>query len=124
MPGHEEMVAAVNAYVDAFANGDPEAVVALFAADATVEDPVGTPPHVGHDAIRAFYTGAMKSGAKLRLAGPVRTTTDYAAFAFEVVINHGGQGMVVDVIDTFRFNDEGKAIEMRAFFGPANMKAS
>ena len=120
MPSHEEKVRVVEAYVDAFAKGDPEAVVALFAEDATVEDPVGSPPHRGRDAIRAFYTASMATGAKLKLEGPVRTAADYAAFAFSVTLNYGGEKRV-DVIDTFRFGAEGKVIEMRAYFGPANM---
>lgn len=120
MPSHEEMVRVVEAYVDAFAKGDPEAVVALFAGDATVEDPIGSPAHRGHDAIRAFYTTSMATGAKLKLEGPVRTAGDHAAFAFSVTLNYGGEKRV-DVIDTFRFDEAGKVIEMRAYFGPANM---
>jgi len=30
---------------------------------------------------------------------------------------------VIEVIDTFRLNDEGKIVEMRAYWGPENMKA-
>ena len=52
----EQMTAAVHGYVAAFDKGDPEAVVALFAPDATVEDPVGTEAKIGHAAIREFYT--------------------------------------------------------------------
>lgn len=120
MPSHEEKVRVVEAYVDAFAKGDPEAVVALFAEDAAVEDPVGSPAHRGRDAIRAFYTASMATGAKLKLEGPVRTAADYAAFAFSVTLNYGGEKRV-DVIDTFRFDEAGKVVEMRAYFGPANM---
>ena len=120
MPSHEEKVRTVESYIDAFAKGDPEAVVALFAEDATVEDPIGSPAHRGHDAIRAFYTASMATGAKLKLEGPVRTAADYAAFAFSVTLNYGGEKRV-DVIDTFRFDDAGKVTEMRAYFGPANM---
>lgn len=120
MPTHEEKVRVVEAYIEAFANGDPEAVVALFADDATVEDPIGSPAHEGLDAIRAFYTASMATGAKLKLESPVRTAADHAAFAFSVTLNYGGEKRV-DVIDTFRFDDNGKVIEMRAYFGPANM---
>lgn len=120
MPAQEDMVRTVERYIEAFANDDPEAVVALFADDATVEDPVGSPPHRGRDAIRAFYTASMATGAKLKLEGPVRTTADHAAFAFAVTLNYGGEKRV-DVIDTFRFDEAGKVIEMRAYFGPANM---
>ncbi|WP_380878105.1 hypothetical protein ACFB49_15550 [Sphingomonas sp. DBB INV C78] len=121
MPSHEQMVAAVNGYVAAFDKGDPAAVAALFAPDATVEDPVGTDAHKGHDAILAFYTMSMQTGAKLKLEGPVRTATNYAAFAFSVSFGHSADARV-DVIDTFKFNDEGKVVEMRAYFGPNNMQ--
>ena len=70
MTSPEQMVRAVQTYVEAFDKADPEMVVGLFAPDATVEDPVGTPPHVGHDAIRAFYAASMQTGAKLHLEGP------------------------------------------------------
>jgi steroid delta-isomerase len=115
------MEAAVHEYVAAFDAGAPDRVAALFAPDATVEDPIGTPPHVGHDAILGFYTASMQTGAKLRLEGPVRIAGDYAAFAFSVLLHLDGKDMRVDVIDTFRFNDASQVIEMKAYFGPSNM---
>jgi len=114
------MEAAVHAYVDAFDRKDPAAVAALFAPDATVEDPIGSPPHVGHDAILAFYTASMQTGAKLQLDGPVRLTADYAAFAFSVHLHWEGSDKRVDVIDIFKFNDAGQVTEMKAYFGPTN----
>jgi steroid Delta-isomerase len=121
MPTPEQMEAAVNAYVEAFAKGDPELAVALFAEDAVIEDPVGSPLKVGHEAIRAFYVGSMATGAKLVLDGPIRLAIDHAAFAFHVPLHFDGKDMEIHVIDTFAFNAEGKVREMRAFFGPGNM---
>ncbi len=121
MPDAKAMEAAVHEYVAAFAAGAPERVAALFADGATVEDPIGTPPHVGHDAILGFYTASMQTGAKLQLEGPVRIAGEYAAFAFSVQLHMGGKDMRVDVIDTFRFDDASKVTEMRAYFGPTNM---
>ena len=121
MPATEQMIAAVHAYVDAFDKGDPELAVALFAPDATIEDPIGTPLKIGPDAIREFYVGSMAAGAKLVLDGPIRIGSDYAAFAFSAKLNLNGQDLRVDVIDTFKFNDAGKVIEMKAYFGPGNM---
>ena len=117
----DQMTAAVHGYVDAFEKGDAELAVALFAPDATVEDPVGTPLKRGHDEIRAFYAASMATGAKLKLEGPIRCATDYAAFAFRVQLTLDGKLVTVDVIDTFRFNEDGKVIEMKAYFGPSNM---
>lgn len=121
MPDPKVMEAAVHEYVAAFDAGAPERVAALFAEDATVEDPVGTEPKVGQAAILEFYTASMQTGAKLKLEGPVRICGPYAAFAFSVLLNLGGKDMHVDVIDTFKFNDDGKVVEMRAYFGPTNM---
>lgn len=121
MPDTASMEATVHAYVAAFDRSDPDAVAALFAVDATVEDPIGSPPHVGREAILAFYTASMQTGAKLKLDGPVRIAGDYAAFAFSVLLHWDGTDKRVDVIDTFRFNEAGEVIEMRAYFGPANM---
>ena len=120
----DHMTAAVHAYVAAFEAGDPEAVVGLFAEDATVEDPVGTPAKRGQDEIRAFYTSSMQTGAKLHLQGPVRVGTDYAAFAFQVRLLWEGKISTVDVIDIFRFNADGKVAKMEAYFGPTNFGAA
>lgn len=120
MVDHAAKVAVVQAYIDAFDKSDPDAVVKIFAEDATVEDPIGTPIQKGHAAIREFYANSMKTGAKLSLDTPVRTAEGYAAFAFSVKLNMGGE-KVIQVIDTFKFNDAGKVIEMRAFWSPNNM---
>lgn len=123
MPSTEAMIAAVETYVEAFARGDADMAAALFADDASVEDPVGTPQRVGKAAIAEFYRASMATGAKLTLTGPVRTAADHAAFAFEVALDWQGQRQRIDVIDIFRFDAEGKIAEMRAFFGPHNMHA-
>ncbi|WEK42015.1 MAG: nuclear transport factor 2 family protein [Candidatus Sphingomonas colombiensis] len=116
------MIDTVHAYVAAFDRGDPAAVTALFAADATVEDPVGTEPKRGRQAILDFYTQSMATGAKLALQGPVRAVVPYAAFAFQVALHHEGSDLTVDVIDIFRFDADGKIAAMTAYFGPSNMR--
>jgi len=117
----EHMVAVVEAYVAAFDEADANAVAELYAEAATVEDPIGAPIHNGRAAIRAFYAESMKTGARLKLEGPVRVTQDYAVFPFSVNLTFDGGPKRIDVIDTFRFDDQGKVIEMRAFWGPTNM---
>lgn len=117
----EQMIAAVHAYVAAFETGDPDAAAALFSKDSTVEDPIGSPLHRGREAVRAFYAQSMATGAKLKLEGPVRITGDYAVFPFSVHLAFEGKQPRIDVIDTFKFDDDGKVVEMRAFWGPSNM---
>ena len=122
MPSHEDMVRTVERYVEAFDKNDPAMASDLYAADATVEDPVGTQIHRGREAIHAFYSTSMQANAKLRLDGPVRTGGDYAAFAFTVLVDFGGPKAIA-VIDTFKFDADGKVTEMRAYWSPANMRS-
>jgi acyl-CoA synthetase (AMP-forming)/AMP-acid ligase II len=100
----------------------PRPLAALFADDATVEDPVGSPQRHGRKEIHAFYAQSVTTGAKLELLGEPRCAGDYVAFPFAVKLEWQGRRQVIEVIDTFRFNDAGRITEMRAFFGPANMR--
>jgi steroid delta-isomerase len=115
------MVAVVQRYVDAFANEDSDAITQLYAADATVEDPIGTPLRCGIDAIRDFYTKSVATGAKLTLDGPVRTAGKIAAFAISVHVTLDGSPCRIDVIDTFTFDSNGKVTAMKAFWGSRNV---
>lgn len=121
MPDPVKMEAAVHAYIAAFEAGSADDVATLYAQDATVEDPVGSPLHHGREAVRAFYAESMKTGAKLKLEGPVRVAGEYAVFPFSVNLNYDGSAKRIDVIDTFRFNEADEVVEMRAFWGPSNM---
>jgi steroid Delta-isomerase len=114
---YSDKVAVVNRYVEAFDESDMEIIREIYADDAVVEDPVGTDPHVGIDAVCAFYEGALGSGAKLVVTGPVRSAANTAAFPFQVQMGE----MKIDIIDIFEFNDEGKVTSMKAYWGPDNM---
>jgi steroid delta-isomerase len=121
MPAHDQMVATVHAYVDAFDREDIDAIVRLFAPNATVEDPIGTPVHRGTKAIRAFYAMPISMHAKLTLEGPVRTVDGIAAFPFSVTVPIEGARRRIDVIDTFSFDENGMVLEMHAYWGPENV---
>ena len=115
MPTETTMKAALQAYLDHFNAGDADALTALFADDANVEDPVGAPAHHGKEQIRAFYVDAMKNGAKLSLSAPMRGSHgNAAAMAFEARIG----SLTVRIIDVMTFNEDGKVTSMKAYFGP------
>ena len=118
----EHKIATVHDYVDGFARADAAMIADLFADDATIEDPIGTPIRRGKTEIREFYTYSTSTGARLELLGDPRCAGDSVAFAFAVKLEHEGQRSVIEVIDTFRFDDAGKVVEMRAFWGPGNVK--
>ena len=111
-----DMVAAVHRYVEAFEKSDIDIIRGIFAEDATVEDPVGSPLQDGMDAIVAFYENALASGAKLELTGAPRCAGNAVAFPFRAVM----AGMKVEIIDVFEFNESGKVASMRAYWGPEN----
>lgn len=123
MVDERQMVGTVLKYIDGFARSDSAALADLFAEEATLEDPVGTPPLVGKAAIVSFYQRVVKNGAKLQLVGPVRVTGQHAAFAFESRVVYKGKPSKIDIIDVFRFDAEGKIIAMQAYFGPSNIHA-
>ncbi|MFK0300345.1 nuclear transport factor 2 family protein [Brevundimonas sp. NPDC090276] len=122
MTDHDFKRGVVAAYVDGFGRGDAEALADLYAEHATVEDPVGTAPIKGRTAIQAFYRAAVARGIRLELSGEPRTAGDSVAFPFHVHRRHGGQDEIIEVIDIFRFDPEGHIIEMRAYWGPQNIK--
>jgi len=123
MPTDTEMKQVLQAYVDAYNRSDLDALVALFADDATVEDPYGTPAKVGREQVSEFYKGAMATGAKLTLSAPIRGSHgDAAAMAFDAVINTPqGDIIAASVIDVMTFDDNGKIKSMRAYFGPSDL---
>jgi len=114
---------AVERYCAAFTAGDRDAYVGLFAPDAWVEDPVGTPRHEGHEGIGTFFDGArgMAEVIELRLTGPVRVAAGECAFPMQARPRLGDTTFAVDIIDVMTFDDEGRITTMRAFWDPAEM---
>lgn len=112
-----DKIAAVHRYVEAFDKQDMDIIRDIYADDAVVEDPVGTDPHVGIEAVCAFYEGALTSGAKLALTGTPRCSGNAVAFPFQVRM----PGMHIEIVDVFEFNDAGKVVSMKAYWGPENM---
>lgn len=114
----------VAAYLDRHSAGDVDGVVSLFADNATVWDPVDSDPHVGGDAVRAFFTGThdMVDTLTLTATGPVRCAGSFAAFPMLVNSVMGDFKMELDVIDVMTFDDDGKIVEMKAYWNMADAR--
>lgn len=126
MPDADAIRATVVAYQDAFSAGDRAAWVGQFAADATLEDPVGTEPRVGHEGIGEFWDSVRGlAEMEMRSTGPTRVAGTEAAFPFQIRTKLGDDWMLLDVIDVMTFvdGDDGSAKiqTMRAFWGFADM---
>ncbi len=121
MADEQKMLYAPCKYLTAFTNKDVDAILALYAENAEVEDPVGSDRHVGKAAIRAFYEGAMGADVVAEPLGEVRLAGHEVAFPFKVTVPAGNLEM--RIIDVFRFNEDGEIVEMRAYWGSANAHA-
>ncbi len=115
----ETMKARLIEYIDAFNAADAARVVALFADNASVEDPVGTPLKEGRSEIETFYAYATSVGARLELMAPPRGSHgNSASISFRVhVTAQDGQAAYIDVTDVMDFDAAGKILRMRAYWG-------
>lgn len=109
----------LQAYVDTVSGDDVEKILDLFADDAVVEDPVGSAPHVGKDALRAFYQATIDSVASMSLEGSVRVRERWGAAA--MTARPKGVDLTVETLDVMEFNEQGQVTKMTAYWGDTNM---
>ena len=117
----ERIRATVNAYLTGVASGTAADIAALYAQDATVEDPVGSEPRVGRAAITEFY-GAVEAMKNTTELFTIRISGSNAAFHFRVTSEVGDQIYEVEPIDVMTFGDDGRITSMRAFWAPGDMR--
>jgi steroid delta-isomerase len=117
MPTPEEVKGVAEAYVAASNANDKDAVLALFAPDAVWFDPVGQPPHVGHEGVGEFFdqTRALADRIELKLKDVIVCGAE-AAMLLEIHAVMGDGGMVMDCVETVEVDDNGKISGMKAFW--------
>ena len=113
----------VDDYVRLVGTGTADEIVALYAADATVEDPVGTGLRTGHAAIREFYVGLEGLQQETRLITS-RIAGGEVSFHFEIVTRAGDKTYTLSPIDAMTFDDEGLITTMRAYWADTDMVVS
>ena len=121
MPSPEEVRNAMEQYVKLLTDTDVDGIMALYADDATVEDPVGGQVLQGREALQGFYTATAPS-LHVELSGPVRVAGKECAAPMLAELTVNDQKLYIDVIDVMTFDDEGKITGMRAFWSPAEMR--
>ncbi|AYJ48321.1 nuclear transport factor 2 family protein [Rhodococcus sp. P1Y] len=107
--------ATVERYLELINSGTAEAIAALYTADATVEDPAGTPPKVGRAAIADFYEGAAALDCTTTLL-TYRESGQTAAFHFRVSTKLPDSTVDVSPIDVMTFDKDGNITSMKAIF--------
>jgi steroid delta-isomerase len=120
MPSAEDITKTVNRYLELVAAGRADDVVDLYADDATVEDPVGSEVHIGHQAIRGFYDSLPSNGAQADVV-TLRALGNEAAYFWTLTIDLGENKMRIEIISVMTFNDDGKIASMKAYWGPENV---
>ncbi|QIX26488.1 SnoaL-like domain-containing protein [Nocardioides sp. JQ2195] len=115
VPSREEISRLCDAYLDAVSAHDPDAVVALFAEDAQQQEPVGSPPRVGHAEIRAFFEDSNDIPFRLTRFGPINVVGNRAAFQVLVEIDTPQGQVRMTTIDTIVVNEECLISELLAF---------
>ena len=114
--------ATVQAYIDLLTNGTAEQIADLFAADATVEDPIGADIRDTREQLVEFYgiiTGMDEHVATLnwkKIAG------DTAVFEFTLVTGTADMRFEITPIDIMVFDADGKVSSMRAVWEPSDLK--
>jgi len=123
---HTPIEIAISEYFGALHTLDVERFVNSFTPDATSHDPVGTPPHVGHDALRGFMTAisGMWQHAGLK-EDSVFICGNSAAIKWTASgVGLNGKTITFEGVDTIECNNEGKVTLVRAYWDPAPVMAA
>jgi len=129
MPTQAEMKAVMVKYVERVNAGDADGVVALYADNATIEDPVGSPPRADRAAIIDLYQKAVAGNVRLRIvAGPYGSFGNATAMAAEVRVDApvgvtGDRPTKIPLIEVMTFDDQCRITSMRAYWGSEEMAA-
>ncbi|MFE3190499.1 nuclear transport factor 2 family protein [Nocardia sp. NPDC059240] len=111
----------VEQYVKLVATGPTSAIVDLYAEDAVVEDPIGTPERRGHEAIGELYKALENLDRETELH-TVKVAGNKVAAHFTLVTVSNGHRMTLSPIDVMELNDEGKIVAMRAYWSADDLK--
>ena len=106
------------AYLERHAVNDLAGVLELFAPEALVEDPVGSPVHRGLDAIRAFYAETHRRNGPMTIdrVGPALLGGDEIAAHVRAGLDKPGSPPAMDVIYTIRVGSDGRIASLRAWY--------
>lgn len=108
---------AVTRHVDYWNNQDRSQWVGLFSPHMVFEDPVGSPPKLGIDAVHKSWDRSFTAGRRWTLH-PDRIIS-VGSEAAVVMVNKGDlQGRQVEItsIETFTVDESGHIVRIRSFF--------
>ena len=113
----------VEEYLRLVATGTADEIAALYAEDATLEDPVGADVLRGREAIRGFYAAVEPLQVETQLF-TLRATAGEAAFHFEVRTITDGGTFTMAPIEVMTFDEDARITSMRAWWADTDMVVS
>jgi ketosteroid isomerase-like protein len=113
----EQVRAAVDGYVGSFVAADKDRFLAVLAPDVVQEEPAGSPPNTGVDALGGFWDTLWSSVQSIEFKSrELYVAGDEAALVFTIVQHPKAGGQVtIDGVDTFRIDDRGRIAHIRGF---------
>ncbi len=120
MPSADQMKQTVSRYLELVDHGTAEELAELYAANATLEDPVGSDPKLGRDAICEFYKVIEQVERSAKLVS-LHAAGDTAVFEFRIVTVFGDTTVELTPADIMTFDDDGKIASMRAVWSAEDM---
>ena len=117
---NEQAEATVRTYLGLVADGTADEIAALYAEDAVLEDPVGSDPLRGREAIRGFYATIESLKITTELF-TIRTAGGEAAFHFNISTDTGAGFAVMQPMEVMVFNEAGLISSMRAWWNDADL---
>ena len=121
MASQDAVTQTVNRYLELVASGTADDIAGLYAADATVEDPVGSDLRRGHDAIREFYAAFQDVPKSTELA-ELRAAGSEATFLWHLPLDTGDSRTRISPISLMTFDEDAKITSMRAFWSPSDVQ--
>lgn len=104
-------------YLATLNKGDLDETLSLFADDASLEDPYGSPALEGKKNFAAVFERVLSQGLKIEDIAPFHCAGDTVAMTYKIVL----PTIKFKTISLMRLNDEGKIINFRAYWSKANI---
>lgn len=118
----EKIDAVVDSYIEYLTTGTAEQIADLYAANATVEDPIGADIRDTREQLIEFYsiiTGMDERTATLKWKKVAGYT---AVFEFTLVTGTAGMRFEITPVDIMVFDADGKISTMRAVWQQSDLK--
>lgn len=120
---NERLREVVEQYLRLVATGTADEIAALYAEDATLEDPVGAGVLRGREAIRGFYAAIEPLRVETTLF-TLRAAAGEAAFHFEVRTITDDATFTMAPIEVMTFDEDALITSMRAWWADTDMVVS